>query len=437
FIDLPGAGPGLDVEVTPVIETISFEQPTPDTVRQKAMVALSARVTRDVAFQTAEDGEDLYHVAEVVGAGSEQVLRRDVVTLATPAVKIRDIAAELRDLRTHLLPGKVIVQGTVHKQIFYVGADDIERHQAEDAPFSAMVEMPGVVPGMTAIAAPVIEDLLHHLLSPTELEEKVLIRVDVTVVQEIQIPLRPGCDSQFLVERVIGEDTTQVLVRLVNVLTPFVKRVVPLIVAGETCGEEVFSAQTIVENEVCLPVCTAKVAGVAAEIRSLQASPVPGGLLVSGEVFKDVRLIGADDVVRHIEETVPFSLIVETPGAAGDPKTVEAEIEQILFGLGLDNRVLRQIVVVVARAVFAGTATGDFQVITELSVPGLDVETVLVEAKVRTDGGVERRQFPVITGLSGPGLALVGDPVFGSHYFQVVGDGARELNVLERITVDP
>ncbi|MCL6615055.1 MAG: hypothetical protein K6U03_10680, partial [Firmicutes bacterium] len=71
-------------------------------------------------------------------------------------------------------------------------------------------------------------------------------------------------------------------------------------------------------------------------------------------------------------------------------------------------------------------------------VPGLAVQSVFVEEPVRTPEGIVLQQFPVITGLSGPGLAEVTSATFGVHTLQVVGVGQQDLNVLEGITLrDP
>ncbi|MGE5527827.1 MAG: DUF3794 domain-containing protein [Patescibacteria group bacterium] len=437
FVEIPGARQGMHVQVQPVIETIIFELVAPQALRQKVVVEVFVKVTEAFAFQAALGEGPLFRVSEIVGEGQGQILRRDVITLAQPAVKIREITAVLQNLKSRVIPGKAILQGTIHKQIFFIGTDDIEHHQAEDVPFSVMVEIPGAAPGLDLVAEPVIEQIIFHLLSPTELEEKVIINARLVVVEKRQLRLVTGAGPLFKIEQVIGENLSQVLVRLVNVLV-IRKRVVPITVVQAVQREVVFTRQIIVENEVTLPVAGIKVAEVSARIENLRAQAIPGGLLVEGDVVKDVRFVGEDDVVRNITEVVPFSLIVSTPGFPPEQaQSVEVQIEQILFSISPDGLTVRQVIVLLARAIFIESQSETFQVITVLEVPGLNVQSVLVEAPVQTPEGVILQQFPVITGFSGPGTALVESSTFGVHEFQVVGDGVQSLNVLEAVVVDP
>jgi len=53
-----------------------------------------------------------------------------------PGIKIVEIIPTLINIRSIVKDGKVIIQGTVHKQIFYIGTDELEHHLAEDMDFS-------------------------------------------------------------------------------------------------------------------------------------------------------------------------------------------------------------------------------------------------------------------------------------------------------------
>src|SRR5690606_3158817 len=56
--------------------------------------------------------------------------------LPSPALKVRNITGEVQRVTAEVIKDKVIVQGVVHKQIFFVGIDNIVRHFSEDVPFS-------------------------------------------------------------------------------------------------------------------------------------------------------------------------------------------------------------------------------------------------------------------------------------------------------------
>jgi hypothetical protein len=65
-----------------------------------------------------------------------------------------------------LLPNKVVISGTLHKQIFFVADDDIVRHQGEDIPFSTFVDLPGINPGDQVTITPVVEHVGYELTEP-------------------------------------------------------------------------------------------------------------------------------------------------------------------------------------------------------------------------------------------------------------------------------
>ena len=103
-------------------------------------------------------------VPVVIEAAEVQVVVDNHVTLPELAIKIDKIIASVRDLRGNLVfvdetksgdvvlvPGhkhhrdvkvrKIIISGTLHKQIFYVNKNNEVRHTAEDIPFTKMIDL--------------------------------------------------------------------------------------------------------------------------------------------------------------------------------------------------------------------------------------------------------------------------------------------------------
>lgn len=81
-------------------------------------------------------------VLKVVGEAIAQV----VVEGNTPinAVKVDRIIAEVRDVTDHVFKNKVVKQGTIHKQVFYVDPEGVVRELEENLPFMVSVDIPGV-----------------------------------------------------------------------------------------------------------------------------------------------------------------------------------------------------------------------------------------------------------------------------------------------------
>jgi len=111
------------------------------------------------------------------------------------------------NVRSIVKEGKVIVQGTLHKQIFYVGTDNIVHHVQEDVPFSDVWEFDPVT---------------------GRLVQKVILRLreKVTETQEIQValdPYRPLIKADVVIgrgvaQKFIEETKTLPAVKIVDIV---------------------------------------------------------------------------------------------------------------------------------------------------------------------------------------------------------------------------
>jgi hypothetical protein len=167
--------------------------------------------------------------------------------------------------------------------------------------------------------------------------------------------------------------------------------------------------QIIVENVVKLPETAIKIREVRGEITDLRVRLITeNGVLIDGFVLKQVFFVGEDNVVRSITERVPFTILVNVPGITQEtPFSVDVQIEKISFALSPDGNFLRQIIVLVAEITVELPAPEPFQVVTEVTGPGITTERVLVRAPVLTETGVEVQEFFVVTAVSGPGIRRV------------------------------
>lgn len=120
-------------------------------------------------------------VATIIAEGTAQVLVQNTITLFTPAQKIDEVQVSVRDLRCFIIPNKVIFQGVLHKQIFFVNLDQTSVHQGADLPFSGFLDLPGVVPGQCCTLTPTVVFVEDTLSSPTTLQETVVVDVAIQV----------------------------------------------------------------------------------------------------------------------------------------------------------------------------------------------------------------------------------------------------------------
>lgn len=117
----------------------------------------------------------------VLAETTAQVLVEDDVTLPLEAEKIDEIVASVRDLTCFVIADKVIFQGTLHKQIFFVDLNSFVRHVGVDIPFSGFVDLPGVPAGAPCQVTGTVEFIQFELITATLLRETVVIQVRVTV----------------------------------------------------------------------------------------------------------------------------------------------------------------------------------------------------------------------------------------------------------------
>ena len=118
-------------------------------------------------------------VAEAIGQ-----LVIDNVTCIN-AIKIDRISAHLVDSSDHLFENKVVKQGTIRKEIFYVDPTNRLRYKAEDVPFMLTVELPGFKPSA-------FTEVQNHLLA---------IDVDYSLTPANQCI--PGCLRQKIVADIL------------------------------------------------------------------------------------------------------------------------------------------------------------------------------------------------------------------------------------------
>lgn len=431
FVDVPGAVPGMDVQVQSRIEAIFFKLINENTLRQKAVLEFFVKVTETIRLQVAVGAGPLFKVEEFVGENTVQDLSETVITLPVAAVKVREIVAQLRNIVTHIIQDKVIVQGIIHKQIFFIDTDNIERHLAEDIPFSLFLDIPGAVPGDNVQIKPIIEAIFFDLLSPTELRQKVIFAINAVITRTLQLNLVLGEDRPlFKLEQVVGENTKQVLVvrreqiqEQVNVT-----RVTIVFPGAEVIGQQ----QIILRNTFELPVTAIKIKEIQAIITDLTARVILDGVVVEGIVEKTIFFVDCDNIVRSITERIPFSILVSVPGIQPD-QAVEAtvDIENISFNLDKKRNEVTQIIVL--RATVRGTEEPQpgVSVVTSVTGPGIVTETIRVRALVLTPEGAVFQEFDVVTDVRGPGVINVTKRVIP---LDVVNDGNPNPVPVEVVT---
>jgi len=152
----------------------------------------------------------LIQAERVVGHGSKQKLMEESVTMA--GLKIAEIVPTLRHIHATVKAGKVIIQGTLHKQTLFIGEDGLEHHLAEDWEWSELVAIipendhGPVLPGMNEQTAVTVENLIWEFDPGSRiLVQKVILLVQVKVTVTDEISVKTDAQGPLLrVRQVIG-----------------------------------------------------------------------------------------------------------------------------------------------------------------------------------------------------------------------------------------
>lgn len=315
FVDIPEAEPGMDVLVDPTVEHIVSQLIMDGTVlHQKVVLQFFVKVLSKQQLIVETGSGPLVKVERVIGENAIQTMVDNEVTLAVAAEKIVDIDAEVIDLTADVISDKIIIQGVIHKQLFYIGEDDVEHHQAEEIPFSEFIDLPGAEPGMNVQVHPTIEHVKHELTPDgTVVNQEIVLELFAKVTETSQIKIATGEDSLVMLPEVIGENTKQVL-----------------------------SETTLILDQVAI-----KIKDIDAEVTDLNAVVIENKVIVQGIIHKQIFFVGEDNVEYHQQENVPFSTFVEVKGAKPDMNVdVIPEIAHIKPVLNTAGDLLTQKVIV-------------------------------------------------------------------------------------------
>lgn len=165
IVDVCGTEPDNNVTLKAQILRVDRFLSNGRQVRQRVVLSVFVKVTRTCELNVLEDVSGPQVLASrVVSTNARQILVENIADLNRPARKIQEIQARVEDLRVECIPDKVIITGTLHKQIFFVSSEEIVVHQGEDIPFTTFVDLPGIVPGNSINITPVVEHIGFELL---------------------------------------------------------------------------------------------------------------------------------------------------------------------------------------------------------------------------------------------------------------------------------
>jgi hypothetical protein len=283
FVNIPGAEPGMVAQVHPRVVGITRTLEDSRTLKQQATLQFFVKVTEDQQLNAvlASTGS-LYKVRRVVGENTIATVVETATELPTPAMKIRDIVANLRGVSSEVLTDQVVVRGSVIKEIFYVGPDGVERFFREVVPFVTTAQIMGARPGMDAQVHARIERVDREMGTERIVRQRVVLSIFIKVAEIVQVRLATSTTGPLIkVNRVVAENTKQVML----------------------------------ESTECLTLPALKIRNIDARVTDVNYEVIDNKVIIQGTLHKQIFFVGPDDLVHHQREDVPFSTFVEIAGA--------------------------------------------------------------------------------------------------------------------------
>lgn len=131
---------------------------------------------------------------KVVGEAVGQLVLNN--TTCINAIKIDRIKAHLLESRDHLFKGKVIKEGTIRKEVFYVDQKNRVRYLEEDIPFTLVVGIPGFKPNaFTEVQNHLLDIDINYCLTPARqcipgcLRQQIVGHILVKAAEWIQLDI--------------------------------------------------------------------------------------------------------------------------------------------------------------------------------------------------------------------------------------------------------
>lgn len=142
---------------------------------------------------------DILELEQILGENAVQFSLARQITIPEEVKKIKDVEAITRDLKTEIVEEKVMVEGIVIGQLFYLnesGQENIYDFQEE---FVAFVLIPGATPVAAARAYPRVELIRYDELKKdqgmTYYNQVILIEIYVVCCQKISQQIVVGADE--------------------------------------------------------------------------------------------------------------------------------------------------------------------------------------------------------------------------------------------------
>ncbi|MDW7652000.1 MAG: DUF3794 domain-containing protein [Bacillota bacterium] len=342
FVDVPGAMPGMNVQVHARIEFVGhdfirevgmynevtkerMQEKIASLYRQTVILEIFAKVTESLQLNVVVDvmgiepenvTTELLKVESVIGENASQVAVEAEIEFDRPARKIKNIDTAVRNVTTRVIENKVVVEGTLHKQIYYVGLeDDVVFEESVDENFTHFVDVPGAFPGANVQVLPRVEfvNVIIDNYDPTRGKQTAIIDVFVKVTETVQVDV---------VTDILDAKITKELLKVSQVV-----------------GEG--SKQHTIVADLTAPAPAKKIASPPdTRFENVSTRVIENKVIIEGELVKQVFIVREETLdVVEFETREPFTVFIDIPGAMpGQTVQVYPRVEYTDFEIDPNDR---------------------------------------------------------------------------------------------------
>lgn len=255
---------------------------------------------------------DLLKLEEVIGTGTKQQIVSQVVDIPPEkpnAASVVDYTVSFTTSDTSIVPGKVIVNGTINLTVVYEAAVPAQSvHVAHFAiPFTVFVEIPNAQPGQTVSTSVSVEDVEFSVVPPgRQLRVRVVIQLTARVSQTAQ--LNVITDVAGIAGLVVTKQTIRAQDVLFDGENQFVVR------ETETIPAEKPPARSIIDSSVTAAVDKTTI--------------VPNKVIVNGTLNTRViyEALEPTQSVHVVHFAIPFEGFIDVPGVT-TAMTVSSDVD--------------------------------------------------------------------------------------------------------------
>lgn len=294
LLDMPGVKSGMDVRINAVIKGDNTELLEEGSlIRQKGLLDIHVLVEKREELFVELGSKEPVVVDRIVGENNNQTIIEGLLELEIPAFKIIDTEAQLEDISIKLLTDKIIVEGNIKEEIYFIDQKGIECYCKKKLSFTQVIDLIGVRPGMDINLDSEIEDIEYNLSDDgIELSQRIVIDSLAKVTDKVEINLKFDSEGQE--------------VRLSKLINKTKKEIL----------EEVF---------IPLDIPAVKIKSINVEVIDIESELMTDIVILTGRLKQNIYFIGEDNIERHQQEITSIDMFLELPGVS--PTGVDVDVE--------------------------------------------------------------------------------------------------------------